>query len=565
MRAVAGKTTLSYGDTTSLTLQWRNPDGPWTNKPGDWSAMSSIVQADTFGFLYTVDSSKVDIVIIDTSTVLDYYAKAETEPDSIEVLIQLMSQETGSPPVVAARQNARSKSLPQQQPKALQFKVSARGAKKTPAKILGGGVPGGAIHYGLARLKVRKSEILLGETKYYYVKDEGDGNRSVEETTDPSRNPGVQQDVWQGSPVTVVIDKPSAGKKLGVYWEKRKPDGMSLPVGMMRLIGRYWYADSVYKVNLTATYDGAPSRTVEVKKPAKLGDTHNAGNDVHLKPFNLDSLIIYYAGNNGVLPQYLKALVSKETMGYFDPCYRYEPFKDIQELQVKDKKTLKYAYESIMYRILNADDKGMPAIPTDHVNVRDASKERVPYPGYQKLWDYYWNHISFYGLNHYSGNNDFEKYWEQERKKIPKELFNKAEAALSSTERQAASDSTDARFFRWIRYEYDGGMENMVAQTRICASYGLLQLVYYGGTPYPQNDGQYRPEDISDHPIGFRYGVQHLIGKFNKKSVLNGHFAESTWQSGLELKYKEALGQWNLGRGYADDVISRVPQFLPKH
>jgi hypothetical protein len=214
--------------------------------------------------------------------------------------------------------------------------------------------------------------------------------------------------------------------------------------------------------------------------------------------------------------------------------------------------------------VLSETDKGTPDIPTDHKNVRDASKAHVSYPGYSKVWDFYWNHVNFYDLSNYP-NSEFEKQWMAERKNFLADVLKKAESELTSADRQVASDTANARFFRWIRYTCNGGMENMIAQTRICASYGLLQLVYYGATEYPSNSAQYRPEDINDHPVGFEYGVMHLVGKFNLKSVLNRHFADPTWSAGLEKEYKKAVGLYN-GQGdkYANDVISRVPLFLPK-
>jgi hypothetical protein len=304
-------------------------------------------------------------------------------------------------------------------------------------------------------------------------------------------------------------------------------------------------------------------KTIEVKKPGKLGNSHGTAYDVKLKTFDLDSLIIYYAGQEGVLPQYIKAIISVETMGFFDPCYRYELWGDIDVLQVKNRAG-KCIYESDTsyshYRILSSSDKGTPDIPIDHSNVRDASKTRRPYPSYTTIWDYYWNHTDFYTLNIYPGGTK-ERYWDNTCDTASIELYNKSYDELTASEQEVVEDTTNARFFRWVRYSYEGGMENMVAQTRIYASYGLLQLVYYGGKEYPKNNSSYRPEDINDHSIGFQYGVKHFVNNFN-------HFADPTWQEGLEEKYKQAVRLYN-GSGsraikYANDVISQVPKFLPK-
>jgi hypothetical protein len=412
-----------------------------------------------------------------------------------------------------------------------------------------------------------RTEIMLGESKYLqaYWDDYNQCVQWASGLTD-TRN---HVDVGVVPPGITFTVESVGGSKCGVYWEQINAEGNPDVNGdMIRLIGRYWEKDSTFAVNVTANCNGKTNTfgsTIYTMAPDRLGSTHNTATDVFGNPFALDSLIIYNAGREGVLPQYLKAIISKETMGLFDPCYRYEPFKDINELQVKNRSG-KPNYESMTpYRILNASDKGTPDIPTNHSNVRDASTNRISYPGYTKLWNYYWDHVNFFSVSIYS-NSIQEKYWIDERKNFIKEDLKKKESELTTAEQQMASDSADARFFRWLRYECNGGMDNMVAQTRLSASYGLLQLVYYGGREYPQNNAQYRPEDINNHSIGFQYGVKHLIGKFNLKSVLNGHFADPTWPTGLEAKYKRAVGLYNgAGDTYANDVINLVPLFLPQN
>ena len=428
--------------------------------------------------------------------------------------------------------------------------------------------------YGVVREMIRKHTIMLGETEYYYaVNDPDHADKLIIKDSHEPMNGNTN----------VVFADPTIvkGDKSGVYWEYRDEDGNDLKQtkpGSIRLVGRYWEDVKPYKVRLTASAEGRyGSVDIEVKKPRSLGNNHQMANDMKGNPFNLDSLIIYYAGREGVMPQYLKAMVSKETMGYFDPCYRYEAFKDAVELQVKDPKTNDYVYKNLdhsHYRILGANDNGSPDIPSDHSNLRDAScvgtnsGKRINYPGYTTVWDYYWNHTDFYSLNIYSGVKEIENSWENININTARELYGKTPEELVGIEKQATDDSTNARFFRWAKFDYRGGMQNMVAQTRICGSYGILQLMYYGAEEYPKNKEQYRPEDINDYRVGFEYGVKHLIGKFNLQSILGGHFSDPTWNGGLEAKYKQAVKRYN-GRGpaaedYANDVISRVPQYKPK-
>jgi hypothetical protein len=419
----------------------------------------------------------------------------------------------------------------------------------------------------------KEHEILLGETIYYQAipdpKDKTGKRLNFKEMSETKDwTPG-------GQPAQFTVTPETPKEKLGVYYEFKDNDGLALAGDMIRLVGRYWRQDQTYEVRLKATSgERSGSIKVVVKKPGRLGDTFNKANNYNGDSFDLDDLIFEYAGREGIMPQYIKGLISTETMGLFDPCFRYEPFKDLEILQAKNRAG-KCEYESNTsyshYRILSVNDKGTPSIPTNHSNIRDAScvkdriGERIQYPGYQNLWDFYWSHLDFYSLTHYSGNNVFEKHWEAIYPKVLEELLIDRTDDLTDADREIASDTTDARFFQWIRYEYNGGASNMVAQTRISASYGILQLLYVGGEEYPQNNGSYRPEDINDHAVGFQYGIQHLIGKFNKSSVLNGHFADATWQNGLEAKYKKAIGYYNgAGDTYANDVFSRASNFQSK-
>ncbi len=305
---------------------------------------------------------------------------------------------------------------------------------------------------------------------------------------------------------------------------------------------------------------------IEVKKPARLGDNHQKANDVRGTQFNLDSLIIRCGGKYGVMPQFLKAMVSVESMGLFNPCYRYEPYTDVAELQTKDRAGRPY-YESAKfshYRILDAADKGRPDIPMDHSNVLNSVGAEMTYPGYTTIWDYYQMHASFYSLT--ISQQYAPKYeWKDLFRQFAKKLFEKNPEELSGTEQPVVEQATRTQFLDWEKTKFKGGMEHMVAQTRICASYGLLQLMYHRGAEYPQNNGGYLPEAINDYKVGFRYGLMHLISKFNLRSVLNNRFDDPTWQGGLEAKYKRAVGLYNGGgNSYANKVISQVATFAPQ-
>ena len=574
MRAVAGKSTLSYGDTTSLRLQVRYPDGPWMDKPTDWTGNYYIAQADTFGYLYNADSSKSGICISDTLPVIYYYAKPESEPDSIEVLIPLMSQESGSSPVSAALQSARSSKLLQRQANVPQFKVSARGTKKMPPKTLGGGVPGGGEHYGLARLKVRKSEILLGETKYYYVKDDGDGNLSIEETTDSTRNPGVQQNVWQGSPVTVVIDGPNSGKKLGVYWEKKAPGGSLLLPGMVRLVGRYWHADSVYRVNLIATYSGNPSRTIEVKKPVRLFDQNvfdkpfNTTQNIKDAALNIDSLCIWYGGTIGIPPQVIKGQMFRESYhvrNRFDPSYRYEPWADYGFAHGR----YSVSYSSQPFWVTGAGTYAMgegKAIPLDHKNVEPVYYPTGPisiadYITDPSNWPRYFTRETreFVGLDGSSRSDNLTKRF--------REYCDKWYYVYLLPIGKGALDAAIDLIQRDIRKKYTD-----YAQTRKAASYGLIQMLYttaiesrLGFNRGKSISNSSAPEELNDETIEMPF-----YRTFTEKNLKlefgapNAIVPNDSWPKGWEQTWMNSLARYNKKEGYPASVFDHARKFYPQ-
>ncbi|MGA3287427.1 MAG: hypothetical protein ABSD46_08370, partial [Bacteroidota bacterium] len=608
VHAIPGKSVLTYGDTTSLTIEVRQPGGNWMPKPFDWFATRfDIVQADTFGFLYNMDSTIIGTSITIADPKIIYASNPETEPDSVEVLIQLYVREPcyncGVGKImpsdtmnignnhqlnnsVLVKQRLQSKismkttssMLTQQLPN----NISKKSASLTSSSIR----VNDNLHYGLARLVLRKKhEILLGETKYYYA-TEDKGKLTIHDTTSPQLPSGakvIRTDIWVDNPVSTVIDSANSGRKLGVYWEKKYPiyNGNTftrmenLPTGMIRLVGRYWHKDSVYVVKLTTgNYSPSTSLNIEVKKPSKLGNDYGPSSsggrktttkDCKGREYNLDSVLVSYAGKYGIAPQYIKAMIQKESN--FDPSYRYEPFDDMLNLQQKNRAG-HFIYESkTPYRILSASDRGSPDIPTDHSNILTAYGRISNYPGYQSIWEFYWEHIECYGITANTGylGDGKENHWRDDRVKILKELYgDRTEDELTLTEKQIADDSTDARFFRWVRYTHNGGMENKVAQTRIMASYGLLQLVYYSADTrdYPKYNSQYIPEDINDYSKGIDAGIKHFIRGMNV--VLDNNFENDTWQNGLESKYFEGLLIYNRNENYRIKIFNLLSNFLPK-
>jgi hypothetical protein len=414
-------------------------------------------------------------------------------------------------------------------------------------------------------------EILLGETKYYQAKLE-DEKLKIEELTEPQIKGGIADtSVWGDSALTAV-----SGKKLGVYYDKKlaimqsdtfPPIMNDLPAGLIRLIGRFWEKDSTYKVKLTAKHEEkTASIEIEVLRPDTLGDAPYTviGPDTNEedKTYNLDSLIIDYAGKEGILPQIVKGIIKNESKDFY-PSYRYEPFVDMTNVQVNFDSTHRYWIRS-------ETELGDPPIP-QHNNLKDALGPLNSYPGYKTVWDYYNEKNELYGRKIYDRQ---QKKWEEYRV-IHEEILK-----LQGLDSTLAADSSiilaDTSYVHWLRDEIGGkGMKGTIAQTRIAASYGLMQLTYYNGIKafrgkykkwgynYPDSSAQYLPEFINIHPIGLRYGILHFKGKL-RFALGPIKIYESTWKNGIEEYYWWSLKGYNGSKEYPNPVFDFSKNYLPK-
>ncbi|MGE5805237.1 MAG: hypothetical protein ACM34M_05555, partial [Ignavibacteria bacterium] len=296
-------------------------------------------------------------------------------------------------------------------------------------------------------MNIKKQEeeqtILLGETKYFGVKKKVEGGKIKEIKIEEIKvNVGeepiypstagegwewVKEDVWGDKPV-----EKAEGDKLGVYWEKEKPvwngseKGKNLIKGLIRIIGKYWEEEKIYKVKLAANYSLIrASIQLIVKKPIKISSVYNISKykkNVFSESFNLDSLIIKYAGKYGILPQIIKAQMMWESS--FKPAYRYEPFPDVTGIQTD------YRYINNRYKIINTSNQGNPSIPENHSYV----SPQFYWGNQNTIWEFFYAHsstlnpdISFDSdLNIYPMKNAKGDYiWFEWPAKKWKEIFDK--------------------------------------------------------------------------------------------------------------------------------------------
>ncbi len=453
-------------------------------------------------------------------------------------------------------------------------------------------------YFGGGELIIGKGiEIMLGETKYLGLKKKEEYNevtyKIAEIPTDygdiPEFPPNADgwtwikdKDVWGERPVDVSTEGTSQIFYDWLYATVStsgvtKPVMHDLPDGMIRIVGRYWEEIKENKLNLfSLATNEREADTIEVKviKPNKLGDSDNqitgpTYTDAIDKEYNLDSLIIKTAGELGVLPQVIKSIMNTESN--LKPAYRYEPFDDLTKIQNPDSKHNPKFDSTHIYWIKSETDEGTPGIPV-HNNVRDAKQKVIDYPGYVTAWDYYKRNESFYSRTVYNRQNN---QWKNYRNKW-RNYFDKLDL-----DEDAVKDSikilADTSYITFLKDSIGGkGFVGTVAQTRIAASYGVMQLTYYskiGGEilgiyDYPDNDDEFLPEYLNIPPLNVEWGSKHLLGKIRSKDVLGSlaYLKEDTWPEakGLELTYWKGLKIYNGDEEYPNKVFSNVHKYLPE-
>lgn len=464
-------------------------------------------------------------------------------------------------------------------------------------------------NYAIVQANIKEEPtIMLGEMKFYGVKKKTENGNITEikiEEIEVVQNvtpvfPTLSgnwscidsSSIWSDRPINIETEGQSPifydkFNALVFYSGTTKPIINDLPDGMIRVIGRYLGKTPDNKVKLfTTQYQNSFTDTLELEviRPNKLGDTDRIQDgptkvEGVFEDYDIDSLIIDIAGETGILPQIIKGIMKKESIG-FEPSYRYEIYQDIGG-------TVRNKFDSShTYWINSTNDPGFPDIP-DHGTIwysPSISKDEYPEPIF--AWEFLMNNFSLYYHDTLLVINPTDSLtraiYDSERKKIWKyyKKFYNEKKKLGLTDQQAhdsARVKTKQEYFSFLKNEYGGiGMDSIYAQTRIIASYGLMQLTYYGavdsyrddwGLEYPNNDINYLPEDINIIPINIEYGTKHFLGKL--RNALAGSIEypkEDTWDKnhGFELSYWHGLRSYNNSSKYPNPVFNFTKNYLPK-
>ncbi|MHB1686685.1 MAG: hypothetical protein ACYCVH_04835 [Ignavibacteriaceae bacterium] len=418
-------------------------------------------------------------------------------------------------------------------------------------------------NYSDVNLNVSQPEhdhaILLGETKYYYATVD---NRklTIHETKDPTSNPGLSN---------VTFDDPVAAQgseKNPVYWEYKYPVyngnifiGMNtLPKGMIRLVGRYWEDGKIFKTALIAHYNGeASSINIEVKKPSKLGNSYQTVEDVFGHNINLDALIIKYAGEYGIPPQIIKGQIEHETS--FKPAYRYEPWQDV-DYQSSPSVKERYFGASNNFVVTTGGIGNGPGIPNNHTYV-------PPIGGYiispTTIRNYLANNPSQYiNTSKLVFFNDavITSYWRMYFNELRNSNPNLGKQSLVTQSLKTTMNSFRDKLFGRMQYDW-------IAQTRIMASYGFLQLTHYNTTDlnlfgFTKASATQPPEFLNDESYNFPAYSERMIIKLKLK--IGSSLPESNWTSGYEQTWLYVLMTYNPEeKNYGNNVLTNSQKYLP--
>jgi hypothetical protein len=624
---------LAPGDTANIILHRRNEDGSLETFPDDAFFDVQILDNSEYGTIYCPVWEDTSDFLISIPQVFQFIAKANIDTDSVVVRIAVnvsgvfAGVSVNDNPVIGIERflpdslvNAQKKSY---RPGFLSLPKSQAGVEAP-----GNAPPTGPViedviaedlAFGIGEVLITEEkplEIMLGETKYFQAKiDPSDTTRLIiEEVINPVLSGGIEDaSIWSDSAITI-----ESGNKSGVYWDRKYPKMINngyafttgnkklqmedLSPGLIRIIGRYWQEDSSYVVKLSAEFKQKKAyKIIEVKKPSRLlsegySPSYSRSKDVFNNEYNVDSLCIKIGGKFGIPPHMIKGHMQTEsatknftsdsgtTFTGFAPSYRYEPYttqfdKDIQDL-----------YKTNPFRVSDGA-MGAPralGVPTttEHQHVRNRHYVEEP----TTVWDFVEANSQL--VNENNPRTYGERLTDGQMSFIYKKITDiytpilnrfkiRLNTKLNPDSLSRAYEMARDSLVVFLREDWNvgissnpRGLDSIWAQTRIAASYGLLQILYTTaldeGYPSTNND---RPENVNINSTGFIYMMNYqntLFQKYNNFAIDK----YDNWESGYEEALKVMYHKWNPGLTekengikvpvYAKKVLNNSRHFLPR-
>ncbi|HKZ39934.1 MAG TPA: hypothetical protein VJ044_03180, partial [Candidatus Hodarchaeales archaeon] len=307
---------------------------------------------------------------------------------------------------------------------------------------------------------------------------------------------------------------------------------------------------------------------------------------------NLDSLIVKYAGENGIPPQLVKGQIEQESS--FRPAWRYEPMKDL-DYQTRFKE--RFFADGLPFVKTTTHALGTGDLPSNHSYV---SPEQYDYSDPPKtIGGYFAANWSKYRKRGKNGEPDSILASAELTRRF-KELY-KAPAKLNRVNIENAKQSA----YNELGKELLAGKTllaqqyHRIAQTRTVTSYGVVQLMYTmtidkGGTFNAETGDRYAltgtqymdkldehefPEKLNEHGTTMPIYSDRLLRNLNL--ILAGaRIPPSQWTGsrvtthhdgtkitktfdGFEANWKASLYYFNPGGNYGNEVVQKSQAYLP--
>jgi hypothetical protein len=539
---------LSAGDTAVVTILQNTDDGVGIPYPANQLFNVSLIEGEDLGKLVAADGREGNL-IESTPQPLKLVA-GQYLGAKISVFAEAVNQGVSAKMAMKTKSDKTSASHVQ---KLARMKMLAAQACHLPPEA-----------------HVSFENILLGESKYYAAAWVNEqlliGGFSSAKATLALAN-RIDKDV-------INVQTSDQWEK-AVYWETKKPNWDAQPNGVVRVIGRYWKANSArpFKIGLSVSDQGTASMViVEVKEPNSLGVSSPAmarshGIDVAGHPYNVDSVCIKWGGEYGFPPQNIKGQYESESV--FDlrlqayvPGYRYEAWTT--EFKVD------YLKETSHFWVTDdnmGDGDGVP----EHNNTEYMAYVRTPHSVWHFIEQYSTivhdeppnGHASLFGWFHVSDGQMTFKYDRPrgEYVKIHAQVYD--ELGLdNNVENRPANLTVRERFIEYMSQEYfNDGLDNRNAQSRIASSYGPLQPLYITALQRQYPNGEHDvPENLNDLSIFFRFAMDH------HRILLSNHVSDinsNDWNQGFEETMKMVYHDWNSRPGYDAGVMRNAQQYKP--
>jgi hypothetical protein len=158
-------------------------------------------------------------------------------------------------------------------------------------------------------------------------------------------------------------------------------------------------------------------------------------------------------------------------------------------------------------------------------------------------------------------------------KKYLDEAYSKYDVTKYPKNEPKANDEARKNLVDYLKNDWDGGITggkkgliNIKAQTRIAASYGLLQLTYpvaiSSSVNYP-SDKDNSPEKLLETD-NTKWSIKHLTNLL-KDAIKSEKNKDANWSLGLENTFKSKIWypKWNKLKTYGNEVLNFVKVYTP--